>query len=483
MEQGGCSVFSAQAALEMIFEFDESGRIFYANAEAEKKLEYTGGLCGRSVVEVFPGEFKSEENTFTTQYAFDEKPRQLVAYRGNFTCFPVEAKILKSGCKPERYVCMAYDMLEKEYLKREVAQVKQEAELALKVKSEFVANVTHELRTPVNSVLGNVRELIEREKDGKNAKQLRTIERCCSDMNKIIDNILDFSKLEAGKFTLEPRKFNIREMLDHIKASHNSKITEKGLEFFMTISPHVPEYIVSDELRIKQVLNNLLSNALKFTSVGKVTLEVLKTAQVGDKIELFFIVIDSGIGIDKADKDKLFQSFSQVDASISRRYGGTGLGLNICKQLVELMGGSIGVESEKGKGSTFSFSIWAGACDEEGEMSQVNDIKLLPGTDVFSEFFGNDDEIDNLKRYGTKENTEALVRNLSKLILCVEMENWEKAEMLMETMRQLTQEAPPEVSRIILRLKMAVQKENYDKASAGFEELNNILQVKENVNG
>ena len=302
--------------------------------------------------------------------------------------------------------------------------------------------------------------MIEREKDEKNAKQLRTIERCCSDMNKIIDNILDFSKLEAGKFTLEPRKFNIREMLDHIKASHNSKITEKGLEFFMTISPHVPEYIVSDELRIKQVLNNLLSNALKFTSVGKVTLEVLKTAQVGDKIELFFIVIDSGIGIDKADKDKLFQSFSQVDASISRRYGGTGLGLNICKQLVELMGGSIGVESEKGKGSTFSFSIWAGACDEEGEMSQVNDIKLLPGTDVFSEFFGNDDEIDNLKRYGTKENTEALVRNLSKLILCVEMENWEKAEMLMETMRQLTQEAPPEVSRIILRLKMAVQKEN-----------------------
>ena len=107
----------------------------------------------------------------------------------------------------------------------------------------------------------------------------------------------------------------------------------------------------------------------------------------------------------------------------------------------------------------------------------------MPGTDVFSEFFGNDDEIDNLKRYGTKENTEALVRNLSKLILCVEMENWEKAEMLMETMRQLTQEAPPEVSRIILRLKMAVQKENYDKASAGFEELNNILQVKENVNG
>ena len=104
----------------------------------------------------------------------------------------------------------------------------------------------------------------------------------------------------------------------------------------MTVSPQVPEYIIGDELRIGQILNNLLSNALKFTSVGKITLEVFKTAQVGKKAELFFIVIDSGIGIDEGDKDKLFQSFSQVDASISRKYGGTGLGLNICKQLVEI---------------------------------------------------------------------------------------------------------------------------------------------------
>lgn len=482
MEQADDSIFLVKDALEMVIIFDSLGNITYANDAAIKKLEYND-LCSINISEVFPNDFRAVPDGIETEYQFGYELQDLVAYRQNRTCFPAEVRMMRSSVNPDRYICMINDTLEKSHLNREIANVQQEAQQAAKVKSEFVANVTHELRTPVNSVLGNVRELIEREKDEKNAKQLRTIERCCSDMNKIIDNILDFSKLEAGKFTLEPRKFNIREMLDHIKASHNSKITEKGLEFFMTISPHVPEYIVSDELRIKQVLNNLLSNALKFTSVGKVTLEVLKTAQVGDKIELFFIVIDSGIGIDKADKDKLFQSFSQVDASISRRYGGTGLGLNICKQLVELMGGSIGVESEKGKGSTFSFSIWAGACDEEGEMSQVNDIKLLPGTDVFSEFFGNDDEIDNLKRYGTKENTEALVRNLSKLILCVEMENWEKAEMLMETMRQLTQDAPPEVSRIILRLKMAVQKENYDKASAGFEELNNILQVKENVNG
>ena len=370
---------------------------------------------------------------------------------------------------------MANDILEKEYLNREITHVKQEAEQALKVKSEFVANVTHELRTPVNGILGNTRELIDTVSDEQILKALRLIERCCGDMNKIINNILDFSKLEAGKFTLEPRRFHFRNMLDYVKTQHINKLTEKGIGFFMTVSPQIPEYIVGDELRIIQILNNLLSNALKFTAVGKITVEVVRTARVKDKIELFFIVKDTGIGIDKADKDKLFQSFSQVDASISRKYGGTGLGLNICKQLAELMGGKIEVESEKNKGSTFSFSIWVGICEGEDAAEQPEDDGN--GMHIFTMAPGGEEEehSDNVTQYGTPENREALKKNLSKLILCVEMENWEKAEMFMETIRQLTQDAPREVSRVILRLKMAVQKESYEKVNAGYEELNSIL--------
>ena len=317
-----------------------------------------------------------------------------------------------------------------------------------------------------------MRDLAEKETDGAKLRTLNVIERCCGDMNKIINNILDFSKLEAGKFVLEPRRFHVRDMLDYVKSNHISKITEKGLDFFMTISPQVPEYIIGDELRIEQILNNLLSNALKFTSVGKITLEVFKTAQVGEKIELFFIVVDSGIGIDEGDKDKLFQSFSQVDASISRKYGGTGLGLNICKQLVELMGGRIGVESEKNKGSAFSFSIWAETGKEKEEDSKEEAVTArfpLPGVSF------PEDDGDGLKQYGTLENRKALSRNLSKLILCVEMENWEKAEMFMETIRELCGGAPREVGRAVLKLKMAVQKENYEKTAAGVEELKSFL--------
>ncbi len=467
--------FPIEDALEMIFVFNQAGIISYANATARKKLEYEDELCGKSISDIFPGTFKDAEGAFETDYQFGNELQALVAYRKNLTCFPVEAKIIESSRHQNTYICMANDTLEKEYLNREIEHVKQEAEQALKVKSEFVANVTHELRTPVNGVLGNTRELLDEVTDEHIAKYLRIIERCCGDMNKIINNILDFSKLEAGKFLLEPREFDFRNMLDYVRSQHINKLTEKGLGFFMTVSPQIPTHIIGDELRIVQILNNLLSNAQKFTTVGKITVEVVKTAQVKDKIELFFIVKDTGIGIDKADRDKLFQSFSQVDASISRKYGGTGLGLNICKQLVELMGGKIEVESEKNKGSTFSFSIWVGASETEANALQSEADSTKATLFAMSPQEDDDGAAENMIQYGTPENKEALKKNLSKLILCVEMENWEKAEMFMETVRQLSQGAPREISRVILKMKMAVQKESYDKVSAGYEELNTLL--------
>ncbi len=476
MELGENDLFPIDNALEMILVFDRKGVISYANDAAKKKLEYENDLCGRHVKDVFPNTFQATEDGFATEYPFGNEPQNLVAYRKNLTCFPVEAKIVSSVSHAGTYICMANDILEKEFLSREIEQVRQEAQQALKVKSEFVANVTHELRTPVNGILGNVKELLDDVEgmDARTVKSLRLVERCCGDMHKIINNVLDFSKLEAGKFTLEPRRFHFRNMLDYVKAKHISKITEKGLGFFMTVSPQIPEYVIGDELRIGQILDNFLSNALKFTAVGKITLEALRTARVNDKLELFFMVSDSGIGIDKADRDKLFQSFSQVDASISRKFGGTGLGLNICKQLVELMGGRVEVESEKNKGSTFSFSIWVGISEEDSDTpSQQGEMKPT----VFTTAAMDEDEerFANIRKYGTAENKENLKKNLSKLILCVEMENWEKAEMFMETIRQLTEEAPQEVKRVVLRLKMAIQKENYDKVTAGYEELNKIL--------
>ena len=475
MEWKDCHAFPAEDALEMILMFDQKGVITCANAAARTKLGYGEEICGGHISSIFPGTFKLAGETGEMEIANDHEMKNLMAYRKNLTCFPVEVKIVKAE-EEGIHVCMMNDMLEREFLNKKIEQMEQETQQASKVKSEFVANVTHELRTPVNGILGNVRELLDLETDDRKLRSLHLMERCCEDMHKLINNILDFSKLDAGKFVLDPQKFNLREMLDYIKSNHVNRIVEKGLEFFMTISPQIPEFVVGDELRIVQILNNILSNAQKFTTIGKISLEVLPTAMMDDNVELFFIVVDTGIGIDKADQDKLFKSFSQVDASISRKYGGTGLGLNICKQLVELMGGNISVESVKNKGTTVSFSIWVQIPEEERETMAARKDMFVPAAHREDE---EEESADDLKQYGTEANREELKKNLSKLILCVEMENWEKAEMFMESIRQLTDGAPREVSMLVLRLKMAVQKENYDKISVNLEGLKALIDSKE----
>lgn len=455
---------------EIAFCFDQQGYITYANKAAYNHLEYDEGLINTHISEIFPNTFWEETPGFGTEVEFDEQVHSLMAYRMNMTCFPVEAKF---AVVPEEgiYLCISKDIKRRSFLEKRVKQVEQDAEDAMKVKSEFVANITHELRTPVNGLLGNTRELISRVQDEECQRILDLMERGCNDMNALINNILDFSKLEAGKFTLEKREFDFRKMIDYVKSNHMYKITEKGLKFFVTISPEVPMKVIGDELRIVQVLNNLISNATKFTSVGKIAVEVVKTAQILNRAELFFLVTDTGIGISKENQDKLFKSFSQVDASISRKYGGTGLGLNISKQLVELMGGGIDVQSEEHQGTMFSFSIWVELPKEESAAETV----VVDREEFLSNAMQRQEEGVQLVEFGSDDNKEELQKNMSKLVLCIEMDNWEKAETFMTAIKQLTDKAPQEIRSKALRLKMAVQKADYDKTIAAYEELEAML--------
>lgn len=481
MVQEALLQFFVKNALEIVLIFDRQGKIIYANESAKQQLAAGNELCGGFITDIFPGNFKKTETGFEADCDFRMDPQELMAYRENKTCFPLRARIINCEEISGIYFCMGYDDSEKVMMEKKMQQASSDVEAASKTKSEFVANVTHELRTPVNGIAGNIKELMKIEEDEKKLRLLSLVEHGCKNMNAIIDNILDFSKLEAGKFTLELQKFNLYHMLDYVKLNHKNRIVEKGLEFFVNISPEVPEYIVGDELRIVQILNNLLSNACKFTHVGKITLEVIKTAQYNNRVELFFMVIDTGIGINKADQDKLFKSFSQVDASITRKYGGTGLGLNICKQLVELMDGSIRVESEQNRGSMFSFHIWVEIPPEEvGHTTENADADVvMQKLRKLSEEENNE----NIWNYGEPENIEELQKKMSKLILCIEMDNWEKAEMFADTIKRLTEEAPKEIKTASLRLKMAVQKEDYQKSATAFETLQSLLSMKEDSYG
>jgi signal transduction histidine kinase len=464
--------FSLEHAQELVIFFRDDGKITYANKAARTLLGYEEPREECTIADIFPAEFSLVNDTLHTKLLYGEDLIWMNIYRKNRTCCPVLARIMEvKADEAGEFCCMAYDASERVLLTRQNEQIKRDAEDALKVKSEFIATVTHELRTPVNGILGNTMELAERETDERKKRLLSLIERGCADMNSIINNILDFSKLEAGKFTLEPREFNFRNMIDYVKSNHRKKISDKGLEFIVSVSPDIPEILVGDELRIEQILNNLLSNACKFTTVGRIVLEVVMTSRVEGQIELFFLVIDTGIGIDKAGMDKLFQSFSQVDASISRRFGGTGLGLNITKQLVELMNGNIHVESEPQKGSTFSFHIWLQV--PEREMKDVPMQFQAPNIPARDDAW--DYEKEQIFIYGTKENAAEIERKMSRLILAVEMENWEKAEQFMEALRRLTGEAPKEIKNAVLRLKMAVQRGDYDKTVSTYDALKERL--------
>ncbi len=456
------------SAIEIFLSYDDDKRILMMNESARKELMYTDNDIGTSVSRLFQNEDMSE-------ITYDGMIRQMMIYRSNQTCFRAQVKAIKTDSQISPHVLMIRNISDQYALEKAAEIARKETEATAKVKTEFVANVTHELRTPVNGILGNTNILLENESDPKKIGLLNTISKSCGAMNELINGILDFSKLDAGKFTLENRKFNFRNMIDYVKSTHMPKITEKGLKFFVTISPDIPEFVIGDELRISQILNNLLSNACKFTNVGKISLEALMTAQEKNRIELFFIVLDTGIGIAKSDEDKLFKSFSQVDASVSRKYGGTGLGLNISKQLVDLMGGHITVDSELNKGTMFSFSIWVETPEEE-----TAEVKLPVDNNYaknIHEALGADDEIEKAYIYGSEENRKELDEHMSKLILCLEMENWEKAENFSNSIKQLTIQAPKDIKVAALRMKMAVQKADYDRSVDEYNTLKELCEL------
>ena len=234
---------------------------------------------------------------------------------------------------------------------------KKRAQEAARVKSEFLANMSHELRTPLNGVIGFTRQMLKTQLSRSQADYLQTIERSANNLLSIINDILDFSKLEAGKLSLENIPFEFRGSIEEVVSLQATSAHEKGLELSLTIDPSIPPSIVGDPLRIQQVLTNLVGNAIKFTERGNIDISVELRNQSDDSVELQFMVQDTGIGISERQQSELFQAFSQGDASISRRYGGTGLGLVITQRLVKQMGGEITLTSRLHQGSSFWFTI------------------------------------------------------------------------------------------------------------------------------
>lgn len=259
-----------------------------------------------------------------------------------------------------------------------LVDAKSQAEAANRAKSLFLANMSHEVRTPLNGVVGILKLMQVTPLDEQQLRYVDTAILASDTLLSVINDILDFSKIEAGRLELESMDFSLRDLVERLAQMFAGRASQKGIELLVSVHGDLPAYVRGDPTRLAQVLINLVGNAIKFTDTGNIEVRAFLEAGDTENVTVRFTVLDTGIGISEEQKTRLFQAFSQGDASTTRRFGGTGLGLAICKNIVDLMGGSIGVESAPGEGSTFWFTVKLGVREDATDPRESGPNEALP---------------------------------------------------------------------------------------------------------
>ena len=366
-----------ESSAEGIFGTDTKGRITFVNPAACRMLGFsTEELIGQPSHATFHhhrpdgSDYPKEECPMYAAYTRGQASRidDEFLWCKDGSGLPVEygaTPMLKDGVVIGAVISFTDITLRKQQ-EKEIVAAKEKAEEATQMKSMFLANMSHEIRTPMNAIIGLSHLALKTQLTPKQRDYVAKVHNAGTSLLAIINDILDFSKIEAGKLDLETTDFKLDEVISSVTTLTAQKAHEKGLEFLAHVAPGIPEFLRGDPLRLGQILTNFVNNAVKFTEQGEIRLEIGLQERTGEKVQLKLSVRDTGMGMTKEQAAKLFQPFTQADMSTTRKHGGTGLGLTICRRLVELMGGRIWLESEPGTGSTFYFTVWLGVGEAKG---------------------------------------------------------------------------------------------------------------------
>lgn len=369
-----------QAVLDTVVDgiitIDEDAYISAFNPAAEKIFGYKADeVIGKNVKMLMPENYKKEHDGYVKNYLETGHAkvigigREVEAQRKDGSTFPMELGISEMQISGKRmFVGIIRDISERKKAERKFLKYAEdlewksmEAEEANDMKSDFLATMSHEIRTPMNGIFGMAELIADSELKPGQRKHIETLMSSAESLLVLIDDILDFSKIEAGKLEIDPIPINLHDIVDNISSLFSIKIQDKDVELLVRYTPKTPDHVIGDPTRIRQIISNLVSNAIKFTEKGHVLISVEKVVSTGilseNKVTIKVSVSDTGIGLEPGTQEKIFDKFSQADSSTTRNYGGTGLGLPICKSLAEMMGGEIGLDSELGKGSAFWFTM------------------------------------------------------------------------------------------------------------------------------
>jgi two-component system sensor histidine kinase/response regulator len=384
---------------DSIFAKDAEGRYMLVNRAFAKlhSVASPDDLLGKTAFDLFPKERSTALHAADLEVMEDtrgtahEGERSTVDADGNVAwILMTKVPLLGKHGKAVGIVGVNRDITRRKQSEAELLKAKEGAEAASQAKSIFLATMSHEIRTPMNGILGMTELVLDTDLTVEQRENLGLVRLSAESLLSIINDILDFSKIEAGKLELESIPFDLRESLGETMKALSFRAHQKGLELIYEVQPAVPEALLGDPGRIRQILINLIGNGIKFTEQGEIFVGVEEDMQGSDATCLHFAVKDTGVGIPVDRQEKIFEAFTQADGSMTRKFGGTGLGLTICVALVEMMGGRIWVESERGQGSTFHFTVQLALQDSASARSnplppeQLRDLHALIVDDNFT---------------------------------------------------------------------------------------------------